>query len=122
LRNEWLAIPSSVQHAGGVHGFLERVSLPAEDVINVSSVALAVASAPNKWLRAVHGPVGFVVELSCIPESLIGELEHANGMRSWARIGRGKDHCLSQYRTCDVFLVVGAVEVLLILASSYFSE
>jgi len=69
--------------------------------MSVSTVAIAVASAPNKCLRAVHGPVGFVVELSRIPESLIGKLGHANGMRGWAGIGGAKPPS-SQYRTYDL--------------------
>jgi hypothetical protein len=36
------------------------------------SIASGVACAKNEGLRAVGGPVGFVVELRCVPDDLWG--------------------------------------------------
>lgn len=84
----------------------------------MSRVALTVASAPNEWLRAVRGPQGLVVELPRIPQSLIGDLGHANGMRGRARAAGGKSTVFCGI--VHVILVVGAVEVLAVPASGYY--
>jgi len=80
LRLERSSVLAGIEHARVVHGLLERVGLPAESVISVSSKALGIARAQDERLRAVSGPRK-VVELSCIPQSLVGKLWHTDGMR-----------------------------------------
>jgi len=54
----------------GVHGLLERITLPAEDVIGVLAVAGLVARAQVERLRAVLGPGRLVVEAGGVPDDL----------------------------------------------------
>ena len=54
----------------GIHRSLQRVSLPAEDVIGVLAIAGVIPSAEVKGLGAVCGPVGFVIEGCSIPDNL----------------------------------------------------
>jgi len=53
-----------------IHGLLQRVVFPAEDVVSVLSVAGGVACAQNEGLGAVCGPVCLVVELGGVPYNL----------------------------------------------------
>jgi len=108
---EWLSILTGLEHAGRVHCALERVTLPAEEVICVGTVALVVTHAQEERIRAILGPHG--VELSCIPQSLIGYLWHTNWVRGWART-RGLEGSL--YSVKHVRLVVRAVQILAIPA------
>ena len=47
LRLERISVLATVEHAVGVHGTLERVTLPAEDVVGVLSVASAAMFSIN---------------------------------------------------------------------------
>jgi hypothetical protein len=53
-----------------VHCFLQRVVFPAEDVVAVLAVACVVACGEVEGLGAVGGPVGFCVEVRCVPYDL----------------------------------------------------
>ena len=55
---------------GIIHGLLKRVVLPAEDVVAMLAVAGVIASGEVEGLRAVGGPVSFVVEFGCVPDNL----------------------------------------------------
>jgi hypothetical protein len=55
---------------GIVHSLLERVVLPAENVVSVLSITGVISSRKDERLRAVGGPLGFVVELAGIPDNL----------------------------------------------------
>lgn len=117
LRLEWLAISASIEHAGGVHGLLKRISLPAEEVVSMRGVALLISGAPDEWLGSIGGPVGLVVELSCIPKSFKGDLGQSNGMRCGARAGGSESTVLCCCK--HVILVIGAIEVYSVPASGY---
>jgi len=80
----------------------------------MSRVTLAITGAPNKWLRAIRGPVSLVIKLSSVPESLISELWHADGMRGWASTTRRKPNSCCGIE--HVILVIWGVEVLAIPA------
>ena len=86
----------------GIHDLLERVILPAKDVIAVvtesetngsmlagphiiqsSKVILLIAVAPDKRLRAVLRPERLIIELRSIPYRLIHELWHSYWVRGW---------------------------------------
>ena len=54
----------------GIHGTLQRVSLPAEDVVAMLAVARRVSRREHKRLRAVRRPVGGIVEGGSIPDNL----------------------------------------------------
>jgi len=94
-----------------IHGLLERIALPAEHVISVSTKATSTLEAPHKWVRT-RSPQA--VELGGVPYSLVDDLWHANGVggRAWASIGETK----SANGIVHVRLVIGAIEVLAIPA------
>ncbi len=56
LRLQGLSVLAGLEHARRVHGAMERVSLPAEEVIGVGAVALLVAEAQDERVRPVRGP------------------------------------------------------------------
>ena len=56
LRLERLAVFAGLEHALVVHGLLERIALPAEQVVGVGSVALGVAERQLVRVGAVGGP------------------------------------------------------------------
>jgi hypothetical protein len=113
LRLQRPSILAGLEHAWGIHSALERVALPAEEVIGMRAVALLVTIAQEERVRTVLGPHG--VELSCIPQSLVGYLRHAYGVRGRAWAGRLE--CLF-HRAIHMRLMVGAIEVLAVPASS----
>ena len=53
-----------------VHSLLKRLVLPSKDVVTVLAEARGVTSAENKWLRTISRPVGFVVEVTGVPNDL----------------------------------------------------
>lgn len=79
------SVLASIEHAARVHGPLQGISLPAKQVISVGSVSLGVAVAEGEGLAAVLGP--HVVELGGVPEGLVGDLGHADGVGSGAGAG-----------------------------------
>ena len=97
-----------------VHGPLESVILPSEEIVPVGTVADAVVVAPDEWLRAVLGPLGPVVELGGVPHGFKSHLGHANWVRCRARAGGDES---SPVRVVHVVLVVRGIEVLAIPAS-----
>jgi hypothetical protein len=114
LTLEGPSVLASREHARAIHGLLERVALPAEQVVGVRAVALIVAVAQEERIRAITGP--HVGELSSIPERLVGDLRHADrvGCRAWSRVLEsffcGGEH---------VRLMVWAVDVFAVPASGY---
>lgn len=66
--------------AGHVHGSLEGIVLPAENVVCVLAVPGVVPEAEVEGLRAVCGPQRLVVELSRVPHHLEHELRDVDGM------------------------------------------
>ena len=112
LRLERPAVLAGIEHAGRVHGPLERVTLPTEDVVGMGAVAVIIAVAHGERLGAVGGPKA--VELGGVPESLVGNLGHADGVRG--RAGTSS-HESSTAGIVHVGLVVRAVLVLSIPAS-----
>ena len=91
----------AVDVARSVHNLLKRVTLPTENVVTMVAIAgpnhsvwaelrslwswyLLVTITPDEGLRAVSGPVTFLVEWSGIPDGLQHKLRHSDGMRSRA--------------------------------------
>jgi hypothetical protein len=65
-----------------VHGDLQRLALPAEDVIAVVPQARRVPVAPDERLGAVLGPLGGdVVEGRGVPDDLVEELRDRDRVR-----------------------------------------
>lgn len=55
---------------GVIHSLLKRVVLPAEDVVSMLSISGVVSSRKDERLRAIGGPLSFVVEFASIPDDL----------------------------------------------------
>jgi hypothetical protein len=98
----------AVDDTGRVENLLQRVALPAKDVVGVVAVARGVAKRPHERLAAVSGPVGLVVELARVPHGLEEHLRRAHGMAGRARAAALKRAVL---RVRHVRHVVGRVEV-----------
>ncbi len=103
--------------AAGVHGLLEGIALPAEDVIGVLAVAGVVTRAEVEGLRAIGGPLRLVVELGGIPDNLVHQLRDPDGVRRRARAAQAEEVGGARRRVGDVVLVVIGVEVLAIPAA-----
>lgn len=108
-----LGLEAVAQQRGRVHGALERVALPAEDVVGVGAVAGAVLVAPDERLRPVLGPEVAVVERPRVPHGLERHVWHADRVRGRAGPVR---HEAAPARVVHVVLVVGRVEVLAVPA------
>lgn len=94
-----------------VHGLLERVTLPAEDVVAVGGRTSGVHGV-NEGVAA--GPCALVKEGGYVPHDLVHDLGKLDGVRGRAATtasGAGTGGVV------DVALVVGAVEVLAVPAS-----
>jgi len=119
-----------VEIAAVVHGLLERLILPTENVIAVcrgtaagrdqytksSSTTRVMRRLPNvhavdEGLGAILGPLGLVGESRDVPHKLIHNLGKLDGVSRRAPAATGSTVSLS---VGDVALVVGAVEVLAI--------
>ena len=112
LRLERAPVLAALEHAGRVHGALERVALPAEEVVGVGAVALVVlGEAEHEGVGPAAAP--HAVELGRVPEGLVGDLGGADRMRGRAWPG-GLEGLLG--RVVHVRLVVGRVEVLAVPA------
>ena len=114
LRLERSAVLAGVEHAGRVHGALQRIALPAKEVVGVGAEAASIAVAEDEGVAAIRGPV--IGELLGVPERLVGDLGHADGVRS--RAGAAVLERLLD-RVVHVRLVVGRVEVLAIPAAVF---
>jgi hypothetical protein len=77
LRLQTAAVRSEA--AVGVHGPLQRVALPSEDVVSVLAIARGIPSAEHEGL-AVGRPQRTVVELGGIPDNLQHELRDLDGV------------------------------------------
>jgi len=112
LRLERSSVLAGLEHASVVHGALEGVTFPSENVISVSSVATAVVVAHEERVLAVGGP--HVGELGSVIQGLVSDLRYTDGMRGGARAGVLE--CVSD-GVEHVRLMVGRVEGLAIPAS-----
>ena len=102
-----------VEVAVVVHGLLERVALPAEDVVTVCSGSANVHRV-HEWVGAVGGPESLVGELPHVPHDLVHDLGKLDGVAGWAgaaAVGAGA------LAVGDVRLVVRGVEVLAVPAA-----
>lgn len=66
--------------ARSIHGLLERVALPAKDVVGMLAQAGVVACAEIKGLRAICRPVVGIIKGCRVPDHLVHQLRDAHGM------------------------------------------
>lgn len=104
-----------VEALGLVHGALEGISLPAEHVVSVGAVALAL-EAPHERVGGARRP--HAVERGGVPHGLEGHLRRPDGVGGRARSSVGE--AVRVDGVVHVRLVVGAVKVLAIPASNNF--
>lgn len=104
---------ASVIGAVAVHGALESIALPAEQVVAVDTVARVVSHGPVEGLGAVLGPIRKVVELASVEHDLIHDLRDLNRVRRRACAAHLERAC----RVGDVRLVVWRVQVLAVPAA-----
>jgi hypothetical protein len=107
-----LPVLTGLEHAFVVHGLLQRVVFPAKEVISMCTIALVVIVRQEERVGAVLGP--HVVELRGIPERLVCDLWHADGMGSRAGFGISEGFVL---RVVHVVLMVGGVDVFAVPAA-----
>ena len=107
--------PAAVVEALGlVHGALQRVALPAEEVVGVGTrAAIRAAEAPHERIGCSSRPQA--VELVRLPRDLESDLRHSDGVGFGA--GRSVVEVLGVDRVVHVRLVVWAIEVLAVPAS-----
>ena len=74
----------AVRPAELVHGPLQRVALPPEDVVPVPAVAGLVAHAEHKGLAAVLRPRGEVAEGGGVPDGFVEDLREFYGVAGFA--------------------------------------
>lgn len=84
------AVARRCTKTAAVHEFLESIALPPKDIVGVLGIARLVAVAQNKGLRAVGGPLAFVVERRCVPDNLEHNLGDLDGVGGRAGGRRGK--------------------------------
>lgn len=72
---------TSSHAAGGIHGLLERIALPPEDVVAVLAETGVVARGEDEGLGSVGRPLGLVVELGRVPDHLVHELRNPDRVR-----------------------------------------
>lgn len=106
---------TAVKHARAVERALQRVALPAKDVVGVGAVPLIVHERPDKRLLGGKGPVGVagpqVFEGARVPHGLVRQLRHLDGVRRGA-LGPVEEAALAfGFGAEHVGLVVRAVEV-----------
>ena len=82
-----------------IHSLLKRVILPAEDVVSMLSISSVVSSRKDERLRAIGGPLNFVVEFAGVPDDL---------QRSQLWCNSEKVLELTSSMTCGIF--TGCVE------------
>jgi hypothetical protein len=82
LRQERPSVLATLEHTPRVHGALERVTLPSEDIVGMSTITAAIVIAHDKRVGVALLP--HTIELGCIPQSLVGELRDTDGVRGWA--------------------------------------
>lgn len=110
---ERISVLAGIEHATVIHGALERISLPSEYVVGMSAESTSVIVTHDEWVWCALWPLA--VELSGVPQCLVGDLWHTDGMGggAWSvileSIANGVIH---------VRLVVGRIEGLAIPAPS----
>ncbi len=108
-----LGLDTVAEQRSRVHGTLKGISSPAEQVISVGTIALAIIIAPHERLRAVGGPKRLVVEHGRVPHGLKGDLRHPYRVRGRASTGGNKS---SPAGVVHMILVIGTVQVLAVPA------
>ena len=103
--------------AGSVHGRLERLVLPAENVIGVLAEARRVTHREHEGLGAILGPLRLVVEAGSVPVDFVHELRDANGVSIRAVTAKAEESGGTVDRVRNVVLVVGGVEVFAVPAA-----
>jgi hypothetical protein len=101
-----------------IHSLLQRLVFPSKYVIGVLAVASVVTVAEIEGVAAVRGPVSLVVELGRVPDNLEHELGNLDRVSRGAGGSGSEEVCGSGGRVSDVVLVVGAVEVDAVPAST----
>jgi len=114
LREEAAAL--GAEAAALVHGLLERVVLPAEDVVTVLAEAGVVAHREIEGL-ARRRPERPVVELGCVPDHLVHELRDLDWVSRRAGAWSAEEVGRARVGVGDVVLVVGRVKVLAVPAA-----
>lgn len=67
-----LQAPTPGAHAAGsIHSLLQRVTLPAKNIVGVLAKTSRVSHAQDEWLTAVGRPLRLVVELRGVPDDLM---------------------------------------------------
>jgi hypothetical protein len=117
IRNRLCLERRAVDIAVVVHSLLQRVILPAKDVVPMRSISSGVSVAPDEWLRAISRPKRLVVEFRGIPYDLEEELWDLDRM---SRRTRAVVFKCSAAWVGDVALVVGTVEIYSIPAADNF--
>jgi hypothetical protein len=103
---------SGVEVTVVVHGLLQAVTLPAEDVVTVRGSATNVHGV-NKWGRAIRRPQVLIGKLVDVPHELVHDLRKLDGMARWASTTTVSTSSLT---ISYVALVVRRVEVLAVPA------
>jgi len=104
------------QAARGVHGALERIALPAKDVVGVLAETSVVARAEVEGLLDARGPSRLVVELGSVPDDLEHQLRDTNGVAGRAGTAQGEEGGGARGWVGNVVLVVGRIQVLAVPA------
>ena len=109
----------STHAARSVHGALERVALPSENVVGVLAESGVVSRAEVEGLGPVLGPQRAVVELSGVPDDLVHELWDPDGVRRRAAAAEAQEVGRARRRVGHVVLVVRSVQVLSVPATMF---
>jgi len=100
-----------MKHARIVHGTLQRISAPPEQIIRMSPIPVIIHIRPNKRLRSIFWP--HVIKRGRIPHRFVRDLRHTD------RVGTGTWTCFAEAAfggTVHMRLVVGAIEILAVPA------
>jgi hypothetical protein len=103
-----------VAGAASIEGTLESIAFPTEDVVTMLAKPGCITHRIDEGLSTL-GPDVLVVELARVPHDFVHQLREPDGVAGGAGAGRLE---ATAARVCDVALVVGAVDVLAIPAST----
>ena len=92
-----------------IHDALQRIALPAKQIVGMSRIPGIVTCAPHERLTAVFRPEFRIVEHGRVPHGLVRHLRHAHWMRGragtcWLEAALG--------RVIHMRLMIGWIEVL----------
>lgn len=103
-----------------VHGRLQRISLPAEDIVGVLTQAGGVAGAEDEWLLVIvlgGWPQRLVVELGGVPDDLVHQLRDPDRVGRRAGSAQAQEGGRSTDGVRDVVFVIGGVKILAVPAA-----